>query len=398
MIGCTKLLCGTATVSEAIKHGRDSSKLPPNMLQFSADTRPLVVWNMTNRCNLRCQHCYIEAEDKAYRNELTTEEAKVFIDDLAEMQAPVLLFSGGEPLLRQDIYELGKYAAERNLRPVISSNGTLITPEMAQRIKDAGFQYVGISLDGLRDVHDEFRVMKGAFDRSIQGIRNCLAIGVKAGVRFTVNKMNYKDLPGVIDLLVEEGVPRFCMYHLVYAGRGKEIANQDLSIPEMRDLIEWLLNKTQELHDRGVEVEILTTDNHADGIYLYNKIVNEQPERADEVMELLKMHGGCSAGKKFADVDAQGNVHACQFWGHVVIGNVKERKFSDIWNDLNNELMAGLKDMKSKLKGRCAVCKYVEVCGGCRIRAEAITGDVWESDPACYLTDEEIGALAAVNE
>jgi len=390
MIGCTKLLCGTATVSDAVKFGRDSSRLPPHMLQFSSDRRPIVVWNITNKCNLRCKHCYISAEDKQYRDELTTEEAIRFIDDLAEMKVPVLLFSGGEPLLRKDIYELGKYAQKKGLRVVISSNGTLITEEVAAKISDAGFAYVGVSIDGKAETHDEFRQMDGGFMRAIQGIKNCLATGIKAGVRLTLNKHNADELLDVIDILVAENVPRFCMYHLVYSGRGEEIMQDDVPIVQKRQIIDSLLDKTMQLCDAGIKLEILTVDNHADGAYILKKIMREQPERTDEVLHLLKMHGGCSAGRKIANVDPLGNVHPCQFWSHVSLGNVRERAFSEIWNDENNGFLAELRVMKEKLKGKCGVCRYKEICGGCRIRAEVVHGDMWAEDPMCYLTDEEI--------
>jgi MoaA/NifB/PqqE/SkfB family radical SAM enzyme len=219
MIGCTKLLCGTATVAEALNYARDTSKLPPHMLQFSSDARPLVVWNVTNRCNLRCKHCYISAEDRAYSDELTTQEAKSFINDLAEMKIPVLLLSGGEPLIRPDVFELGRYATNLNLRVVVSTNGTLITPQVARKIKDAGIQYVGVSVDGLPDTHDRFRGMKGAFDKAIAGIRNSLDAGVKAGMRMTITADNNDDLPGVFDLVEKEGIPRFCIYHLIKKGK-----------------------------------------------------------------------------------------------------------------------------------------------------------------------------------
>ncbi len=387
MIGCTKLLCGTATVSDIVKYGGSSRNLPPHMLQFSSDATPIVVWNMTNRCNLRCRHCYIEAEDRAYGGELTTAEAKAFIDDLAGMKVPVLLFSGGEPLLRDDLYELGAYAAQQGIRPVISSNGTLITPEAARRIKEAGFQYVGVSLDGDEAVHDYFRGRAGCFAETLQGIRNSIAAGNKTGIRFTVNKLNRHTLPAILELVEREGIPRFCMYHLVYAGRGKNMADLDTTADEKRQTIELLIDKTLDFHRRGVEVEILTTDNHADGMYILQYIERTQPDRVEEVRKLLSMHGGCSAGGKMANVDPRGDVHACQFWGHVTLGNVRQKPFSSIWRDKNAAFLRQLRDKTVQLKGKCGECRYRDLCGGCRIRAEAAGGDLWGEDPACYLAD-----------
>ncbi len=387
MIGCTKLLCGTATISDIVKYGRSSRDLPPHMLQFSSDATPIVVWNMTNRCNLSCRHCYIEAEDRAYKGELTTAEAKAFIDDLAAMKVPVLLFSGGEPLIREDLFELGAYAVAKGIRPVISTNGTLITPEVARKIKETGFQYVGISIDGTEEVHDFFRGRKGCFAETLQGIRNSLAAGNKTGVRFTVNKLNRHTLPEILDLVEKEKIARFCMYHLVYAGRGKGIADLDTTAEEKRQTIDLLIEKTLDFNSRGVEVEILTTDNHADGIYILQHIERTQPERVEEIKKLLAMHGGCSAGEKMANVDPRGDVHACQFWGHVTLGNVREKPFSAIWQKSQDEFLLKLRDKAGQLEGRCGECRYKSLCGGCRIRAEAATGNLWGEDPACYLAD-----------
>lgn len=389
MIGCTKLLCGQATVSEAIKHRGLDRDIPPQLLQFSATNRPLVVWNMTNRCNLKCLHCYIEAEDRKYQDELTTEEAEVFIRDLAEMKVPVLLFSGGEPLLRKDIFKLGKLAADSGLRPVISTNGTLIDTTTAQNIKAAGFQYVGISIDGGPETHDHFRSIPGAFEMAMRGIRICLDYGIKTGIRFTVNKYNQEDLPVIFDLVEKEGIPRFCMYHLVYAGRGAEMADMDTSVKEKQAILDYVCKKTVELADKGIQTEILTTDNHADGIYLLNKIKAENPERAAEVIQLLEMHGGCSAGTKFANVDPRGNVHPCQFWQDYTIGNVREKPFSEIWNS-DDPLLIKLREKQLHVTGRCGECQYKHLCGGCRIRAREVSGDLWAEDPACYLSAEQL--------
>lgn len=318
-----------------------------------------------------------------------------FIEDIAAMKCPVLLFSGGEPLLRPDLFELAAHAKSLGLRPVLSSNGTLITPEMAKQLYDAGFQYVGVSIDGLEETHDRFRGRKGAFQEAIQGLKNAAAAGLKTGVRFTVNADNVADLPAVIDYVAEASIPRFCMYHLVYAGRGSGMVNRDTDLVTKRRTMEIVLQKTEELAQRGVDLEILTVDNHADGVFIRNRIAQEQPERLAEVDHLLEMHGGCSAGTKMSNVDPYGNVHPCQFWGHVTLGNVKERKFSEIWTDPDNEFLQALRDKGAHVKGRCGACVRRNICGGCRIRAEAVTGDMWEADPACYLTEEEIAGAAS---
>lgn len=387
MIGCTKLLCGTATVSDIVKYGRDSRRLPPHMLQFSSDNKPIVVWNMTGRCNLLCRHCYINAEDRVFEGELSTEEAKRFIDDLAEMKVPVLLFSGGEPLVRPDLFELAEYAKEKGLRPVLSTNGTLITPDIAKRIYETGFQYVGVSLDGSEEVHDHFRGRKGAFAEALAGIRNSMAAGNKTGIRFTVNKLNYHTLPEILNIVEQEKIPRFCMYHLVYSGRGKEISELDTTHEQKVDTINLLIEKTLDFNRRGVEVEILTTDNHADGIYILQYFEKHQPERVEEIRQLLDMHGGCSAGQKMANVDYRGDVHACQFWSHVSLGNVREKPFSRIWNNPEDAFLQQLRSKSQQLTGKCGECRYRSLCSGCRIRAEVTGKDLWGEDPACYLSE-----------
>jgi Fe-coproporphyrin III synthase len=393
MVRCSALLCGSATVSEALRqHGRDSRQLPPHLLQFAADYRPIVVWNLTNRCNLRCEHCYINAEDRGYADELSHEQATAFIADVAEMQCPVLLFSGGEPLVRPDWFELACFATEHGLRPVLSTNGTLITEEVAARLKESGMQYVGVSIDGLPETHDRFRGRKGAFEESMQGIRNAHAAGLRTGVRFTAHAANAAELPALLDLIAERGIPRFCLYHLVYAGRGAEMANRDTSIAEKRQTISTMIAKTLEFHGKGLEIELLTVDNHADGVFIRHYLAEHDPERAQEVENLVTLHGGCSAGGKMANVDPYGNVHPCQFWGHLTLGNVRQRKFSEIWNDPENHFLEQLRHKEEHLKGRCGSCNYRQLCGGCRVRAEAVTGDLWEADPACYLTDAEIDA------
>ncbi|MDR4505784.1 MAG: 12,18-didecarboxysiroheme deacetylase [Candidatus Scalindua sp.] len=394
MIGISKLYCGTVEPSDALRYGRDSKTLPSHLLQFSKDKKPVVVWNVGQRCNLKCVHCYSQSKDIAYPNELTTKEAKSMIDGLAEYGAPVILFSGGEPLMREDLMELITYARDKGLRAVISTNGTMITEDKAEELKKFGLSYVGISLDGLKETNDKFRGIEGAFDDALQGIRNCLKLGIKVGLRFTINKRNAQDIPGIFDLIEKEKIPRVCFYHLVYSGRGSRLMEEDLSHEETREVVDLIIDKTKEAHDRGNKIEVLTVDNHADGPYIYQRLLKEDPKRAAEVLELLKWNKGNSSGHGLACVSWDGAVHADQFWREYTFGNVRERKFGEIWEDKSNELLMKLKDKKQYVTGRCSKCKWLDICGGnFRARAEAYYGDIWEPDPACYLTDEEIGLL-----
>jgi len=394
MIGISKLYCGTVEPSDVLRYGRKSSNLPSHLLQFSKDKKPVVVWNITRRCNLRCIHCYSQSRDIEYTNELTTEQGKELIDDLAHFGVPVVLFSGGEPLMREDLPELASYAISKGMRAVISTNGTLIDRKMAKRLKEIGLSYVGVSLDGMQETNDRFRGVKGSFDSALEGMRNCKRENIKVGLRFTINKKNVADIPAIFRLLEEENIPRVCFYHLVYAGRGSKLIKEDLTHEESRKVVNLIMDKTKELHERGFPMEVLTVDNHCDGPYIYLRLLKEDKKRAQEVYELLKMNQGNSSGIGIGCVSWDGSVHPDQFWRHHSLGNVTKRKFSEIWMDTSNELMAGLKNRKSLIQAnadRCAGCKWFDVCNGnFRVRAEAVYGNVWADDPACYLTDEGI--------
>ena len=391
MIGISKLYCGTVEPSDALRYGRMSSKLPSHLLQFSRDKRPVIVWNITQRCNLKCVHCYAHAKNISFDSELSTTEGKNLLDDLAEFGVPVILFSGGEPLTRKDLPELAAYAVKKGMRAVISTNGTLITPQKAQTLKKIGLSYVGISLDGMEEINDRFRGVKGAFRSALEGIENCKKAGIKVGLRFTINKSNVAELPKIFKLLEEMDIPRACFYHLVYAGRGTELVKEDLPHQESRKAVDLIMDLTKKLHDKGHSKEVLTVDNHADGPYLYLRLLKENPERAREVLELLEMNEGNSSGIGIGCISWDGEVHADQFWRHYSFGNVKDRPFSEIWTDTSDPLMKKLKEKKKYAKGRCATCKWLDICAGnFRVRSEAVTGDIWAPDPACYLTDEEI--------
>jgi 12,18-didecarboxysiroheme deacetylase len=379
--------------SDPLRYGRDSARLPSHLLQFSQDKKPVVVWNVTQRCNLRCRHCYAHAQNQAVSGELTFAEGITLLDDLAAFGVPVVLFSGGEPLMRPDLLPLIAHARSRGLRAVLSTNGTLITAEVAQTLCEYGLSYVGVSLDGLAMTNDHFRGVEGAFERALAGIRHCKAAGLKVGLRFTMHRHNAQELPGIFDLIAKERIPRVCFYHLVYAGRGSQLVSEDLSHAETRRAVDLILERTRALHADGHPVEVLTVDNHCDGPYLYLRLLREDPARAAEVEQLLRMNGGNSSGIGIGCVSWDGAVHADQFWRHETFGNVRERPFSAIWTDTGHPLMARLKARKPHLTGRCAECRWLDVCNGnFRVRAEAVTGDLWSPDPACYLTDEEIHA------
>ena len=389
MIGISKLYCGAAEPSDVLRYNRKSGDLPSHLLQFSADKKPVVVWNMTRRCNLKCVHCYSASADIDYPDELTTDEGKKLIDDLAAFGAPVILFSGGEPLLRPDLLKLAQYATDKGMRAVISTNGTLITREIAAKLKTIGLSYMGVSLDGLEKTHDRFRGTKGAFEKAMEGIRNCRDAGIKVGIRFTVNKRNLADVPAMFDLLKKENIERLCFYHLVYTGRGSKLREEDLTHEETRALLDLIAARTKEMFDEGLAPEILTVDNHADGPYLYLKMKKENPARAKEVLELLEMNEGNSTGHGIGCVSWDGEVYPDQFWRNRPLGNVRQKPFSKIWTDEKNEFLMKLKDKKKHLQGRCAACVWLNVCAGnFRARAEA-AGDIWGDDPACYLMDEE---------
>ena len=391
MIGISKLYCGTVEPSDALRYGRHSGNLPSHLLQFSEDKRPVVVWNITRACNLKCVHCYAHATEGSTSDEMSTAEGLKMIDDLAAFGAPVLLFSGGEPLVRKDMPELAAYAVEKGMRAVISTNGTLIDRPTAQRLKQIGLSYVGISLDGLEPVNDHFRGVKGAFNKALRGIRNCQEAGIKVGLRFTINKRNAQEIPGIFDLLEEMEIPRVCFYHLVYAGRGSQLVEEDLTHEETRAAVDLIIDRTQALHAKGKPKEVLTVDNHADGPYLYMRMLKENPRRAAEVLELLKMNEGNNSGRGIGCVSWDGNVYADQFWRHYSFGNVRQRPFSQIWTQPEDPLLLQLKEKKKYVQGRCATCRWLDICGGnFRVRAEALSGNVWAPDPACYLTDAEI--------
>ena len=353
---------------------------------------PVVIWNLIRRCNLTCKHCYSISGDVDFPGELSTEDVFEVMDDLKAFGVPVLILSGGEPLLRPDIFEISKRAKDMGFYVGLSSNGTLIDEATADRIAGIGYDYVGISLDGLRETHDRFRRRAGGFDEALGGIRLCRERGIKVGMRFTVTMDNADELPALLDLADDEGVQKFYLSHLVYAGRGNKNRGDDAAREVTRSTMDLMMDRAWKDASTGGNREFVTGNNDADGVYFLFWVRQHFPEMEDHIRAKLAQWGGNSSGVNVANIDNLGIVHPDTFWWHYPLGNVKERRFSEIWQDTSDPLMAGLKRHPRRIGGRCGACAYFDICGGnTRVRALQLTGDPWAEDPACYLDDQEIG-------
>lgn len=385
MLDLTSLLFDRQSEGDELRYGtaRDEDD--------GSQRKPVVVFNLTRDCNLECVHCYSGSKRKRFPGQLETETIKETLHDLADFGIPALLLSGGEPLVHRDFDDILRTVEELGLRTTLSTNGTLIDEAMARKLHDSCIRYVGISLDGLRDLNDDFRGVEGAFERAVNGIRNCKDAGQKVGLRMTLTSYNHDQLPGIFEFIREENIDRVCFYHLAYAGRGKDIAEADLTDRQRRNAIETIIAETRKSLRMGHELEVLTVANPVDNAYLYKRILREDPEDAERVKKYLEWNGGGlnSSGVGIGSIDFYGRVHPNQFWMDRTLGNVKNRPFSEIWTDDSNELLRKLRTRKDRLGGDCASCPFLEMCGGgLRLRAEA-DGDLWGTDPSCYLTDRE---------
>lgn len=353
---------------------------------------PVVIWTLIRRCNLACKHCYSVSADKDFNGELSTTEIKAVMDDLRAFRVPVLILSGGEPLLRPDIFEIAAAAKAKGFYTALSSNGTLIDEAMAERVAAAKFDYVGISIDGIGVTHDRFRALDGAYVRSLAGIRACIARGVKVGLRFTMTMDNFTELPEVMALMEAEGVAKFYFSHLNYAGRGNKNRLDDATIQVTRSAMDLLFETAWSHAEAGREREFVTGNNDADGPYFLDWVRRRHPGHAPHIAAKLAQWGGNASGVNVANIDNLGWVHPDTMWGHHRLGNVRERLFSAIWADTSDPLMAGLKQHPRPVTGRCGICTHLSICNGnTRVRAERVTGDPWAEDPGCYLDDQEIG-------
>ncbi|MCW9024806.1 MAG: heme d1 biosynthesis radical SAM protein NirJ [Gammaproteobacteria bacterium] len=353
---------------------------------------PVVIWNLVRRCNLTCKHCYSISADKDFPGELSTEQVFDVMDDLKQFRVPVLILSGGEPLLRPDIFDISKRAKDMGFYVGLSTNGTLIDNTNIRQIANMGYDYVGISIDGIKDTHDHFRRRDGAYEEAMNGIRLCRDEGIKVGMRFTITMDNAHELPQLLELMDQEQVDKFYLSHLNYAGRGNKNRGDDIHHQMTRNAMDLLFDRCWQDVQSGRHTEFVTGNNDADGVYLLYWVARHFPDKLDAMRTRLSQWGGNSSGVNISNIDNLGNVHPDTFWWNYSLGNVKDRPFSEIWQDTSDELMAGLKAQPRTLKGRCGQCDYFDVCGGnTRVRAYQLSNDFWEEDPACYLTDEEIG-------
>ena len=387
MINLTKLLCGADQPADALRYGEG-----PGAPAKSSLRKPVVVWNITRRCNLRCVHCYSDSTSQHYPGELTLDESVRLIDDLAKYQVPALLLSGGEPMIHPQFFELASYAVSRGIRVTVSTNGTRIDSSAAARLKDLGITYVGISLDGIGEVHDQFRGRTGAFQKAVEAFRHCRGAGQKVGLRLTLTRQTVGQLSEILNFIEDEEIPRVCFYHLVSSGRGADLGL--LPPSEARAALRMIGDAVIRWSRAGVTREVLTVDQPADGAFFWMMARRRDPERAAEIWKLLEWNGGGrhSSGLGISNIDSQGNVHPDQFWQTYTLGNVKKQKFSTIWeNGQNDPLLSGLRDRLPRLEGRCGECRFQEVCGGgFRVRAFHKYGNPWAEDPGCYLRDYEI--------
>jgi len=380
------------SVSKLLGSGISRRGSGAESVRYLREDRPVVVWNVTRSCPLSCVHCYNDSGKKTYPGELSTREALSVIDGLASFKVPAIIFSGGDPLQRPDIFELIEYAGSKDVRTILSTNGILIDKDTAERIKDSGIVYVGVSIDGNEEVNDRLRGMQGGFKKALNGMRLCRDLGLVVGVRFTMSKKTIGELPFIFDLLEAEGIHRGYFAHLVYAGRGEKFSREDLDHNETRKAVDYIFDRAESFIKTGAKKDIVLGSNDVDGVYLYLRLLKNDPEKAAAVRKLLAGRGGNSSGVSLGNIDNLGDVHADQFWSHHSFGNVKERSFEEIWTNSADPLLNALKDRKGFVKGRCAKCDFFDICGGnYRVRAEFATGDIWAEDPACYLSDDELG-------
>jgi len=339
----------------------------------------IAIWNLTNRCNLYCKHCYSSANQDT-SGELSLREIEDVAKQLAEENIRFVILSGGEPLLREDIWDIAALLRDLGMKTYLSTNGLLIDREKVEKIKGS-FDYVGVSIDGAPEVHDRFRGRKHAFEASLNAVNLCLREGLRVGLRFTLALQTIESLPFIFDLAEELGVSKIYISHLVYAGRGNRL--RDVERRAYREAVEFIVEKAFSYHERGIDIDVVTGNNEADAVILYEKFRERYPKRAYNLLNILRVWGGNQAGVRLVNIDHRGNVKPDPFFLHS-LGNLRQKRFREIWH--GNGLLTRLREKPRRIKGRCSRCPYLEFCNGnSRARAYVATGDYFGEDPACYI-------------
>jgi len=346
----------------------------------------IAIWNFTNRCNLSCLHCYSKSTlDEV--DTLTTEQIKKTILEMKANGVKFIIFSGGEPLTRKDLFEIAEFCKEHGIITYLSSNGLYFTKSNIQKITDT-FNYVGVSIDGDEATHDYFRGLKGAFKETLKAVLLANETGAKVGIRFTMTKDTIGSLEYIFDLAEKHNIPKIYVSHLVYSGRGLDNLKMDLDKEERRKAVEFILDKAFQYYETGRDIEIVTGNMEMDAVMFLNKFAQKYPELKEKMRKRLVTWGGNSAGRKLLNINAEGEVRPDPFFP-LIVGNIIHQDFSEIWQ--KGELLDQLRiHPRKQISGICKDCKQIDICnGGSRARAYAISGDLWAEDPSCYLTKEE---------
>jgi len=345
----------------------------------------IAIWNFTNRCNLSCMHCYSKSTlDEV--DTLTTPQIKKTVLEMKENGVKFLIFSGGEPLTRKDLFEIADFCKENGIITYLSSNGLYFTSKNINRIVDT-FDYVGVSIDGDEKTHDHFRGLKGAFKKTLKAVQMANATGAKVGIRYTLTKETLGSLEYIFKLAEDNNIPKVYISHLVYSGRGLENLDMDLDKEERRKAVNFILDKAFEYYENGREIEIVTGNMEQDAILFLNRFSEKYPKLREKMRNRLVSWGGNSAGKKLLNINSEGDVRPDPFFP-LIVGNVINQNFGEIWQE--GELLEKLRQEPREISGICKECEQMDICnGGSRPRAYAIYGDLWAQDPSCYLTEEE---------